>query len=734
MQLGVKAQSLLQSEVASGFGPEYNDENAQDEPRSSEVVPQTYPSCYGLPYQWHLQDHNYGAPPPPTPPSSPPPPPPAQSKPIGQIDIEDISGVTEVVTTTTSEEQPQNTVDDSVTRCICDFLHDDGYMICCDKCSVWQHVDCMQVDRNNIPDNYLCEKCQPRKVDRQKAIQLQRRKREELAGLIDTSSTETEDETTQSRNASSRKRKGKGNQDKPSIKGQKKLVKGKKKLAKEKLISPLQRKKSISPKRTNVTRRTKTQKPAGVFNTITEKKSPKKNVVKSPSSPTFLAMPSSCGDAELPSPSTVQLSIRKRRSVPMATFVEARTNDYSAEVLEILERRKPNGIHSNPLNLKQLQVQLTTIKSIENKIETKGLEAVEDIPCNEALIEYKGKVMLRDQFDKENPLYTLKQPYVLFYPNFEGSNMCVDASSYGNIARFVRRSCTPNAEVRHVVESEDVHFYIFSLKAISKGSEVTIPYDYDYQNAKYVSECACTKSSCPVSKFRRKDILKRPKRRKIEKWQAGARVHSDSESVAKQERKERLRNSKALPANILSPVKKRKRLPPLSPLKIFPTDNKETGSNVLSPGPMTGQQQQMLRTDLSPSITRENSASSKTSPIPAGSIANAIPGTAIPPVPSTPGTDDEGENKKKMSREERKMEAIMKAFEKMAKREERRKEALARLEHTKKVPLKEEKATIEYETKEIPVASEKSEEEVIEKSEKKPAKKGWVQITSTLKC
>ena len=32
-------------------------------------------------------------------------------------------------------------------------------------------------------------------------------------------------------------------------------------------------------------------------------------------------------------------------SVPMATFVEARTNDYSAEVLEILERRKPNGIH-----------------------------------------------------------------------------------------------------------------------------------------------------------------------------------------------------------------------------------------------------------------------------------------------------------------------------------------------------------------------------------------------------
>lgn len=25
--------------------------------------------------------------------------------------------------------------DDSITRCICDLTHDDGYMICCDKCS-----------------------------------------------------------------------------------------------------------------------------------------------------------------------------------------------------------------------------------------------------------------------------------------------------------------------------------------------------------------------------------------------------------------------------------------------------------------------------------------------------------------------------------------------------------------------------------------------------------------------
>lgn len=35
--------------------------------------------------------------------------------------------------TETAPEEDAN--DDSITRCICNYLHDDGYMICCDKCS-----------------------------------------------------------------------------------------------------------------------------------------------------------------------------------------------------------------------------------------------------------------------------------------------------------------------------------------------------------------------------------------------------------------------------------------------------------------------------------------------------------------------------------------------------------------------------------------------------------------------
>lgn len=45
---------------------------------------------------------------------------------------------------------------------------------------VWQHVDCMGIDRNNIPEEYLCELCRPRRIDKSRARALQMRKREEL--------------------------------------------------------------------------------------------------------------------------------------------------------------------------------------------------------------------------------------------------------------------------------------------------------------------------------------------------------------------------------------------------------------------------------------------------------------------------------------------------------------------------------------------------------------------------
>ncbi|GAA6073793.1 histone-lysine N-methyltransferase ASH1L isoform X1, partial [Tachysurus ichikawai] len=55
--------------------------------------------------------------------------------------------------------------DDDIIRCICGMYKDEGLMIQCEKCMVWQHCDCMRLEAE--VEHYLCEQCDPRPVDRE---------------------------------------------------------------------------------------------------------------------------------------------------------------------------------------------------------------------------------------------------------------------------------------------------------------------------------------------------------------------------------------------------------------------------------------------------------------------------------------------------------------------------------------------------------------------------------------
>lgn len=51
-------------------------------------------------------------------------------------------------------------------RCICCIYKDEGLMVQCEKCYVWQHCDCMGVKPGST-DRYLCEECDPRPYSRE---------------------------------------------------------------------------------------------------------------------------------------------------------------------------------------------------------------------------------------------------------------------------------------------------------------------------------------------------------------------------------------------------------------------------------------------------------------------------------------------------------------------------------------------------------------------------------------
>jgi len=69
------------------------------------------------------------------------------------------------------EDDDDNDASGEVTRCVCgsqDYpfadvdVEDTGFMICCERCNVWQHGPCVGVmSENEAPDVYYCEECRP---------------------------------------------------------------------------------------------------------------------------------------------------------------------------------------------------------------------------------------------------------------------------------------------------------------------------------------------------------------------------------------------------------------------------------------------------------------------------------------------------------------------------------------------------------------------------------------------
>uniref|UniRef100_A0A4W5RFT6 SET domain containing 5 n=1 Tax=Hucho hucho TaxID=62062 RepID=A0A4W5RFT6_9TELE len=173
-------------------------------------------------------------------------------------------------------------------------------------------------------------------------------------------------------------------------------------------------------------------------------------------------------------------------------YEEATANQYSADVQTLLQ------LH---LLGSQMQLQLGRVTRVQKH--RKILRASRDLEPDTLIIEYRGKVMLKQQFEVNGHFFKKPYPFVLFYSKFNDVEMCVDARTFGNDARFIRRSCTPSAEVRHMIADGMIHLCIYAVTQIIKDAEVTIGFDYEFNSCNYKVDCACYKSNqqnCPVLK------------------------------------------------------------------------------------------------------------------------------------------------------------------------------------------------------------------------------------------
>ncbi|KAF6775233.1 hypothetical protein AHF37_05256 [Paragonimus kellicotti] len=190
-------------------------------------------------------------------------------------------------------------------------------------------------------------------------------------------------------------------------------------------------------------------------------------------------------------------------------YHEADSNAYSRAILEYVDQRLSSTAERNYRIPPACLTRSSLCRVVLFDHDDKGLESSIRLSAKEVVTEVRGKFLLLEEYEHYvDPLSDYNR-YVLFYRGFGDRTIVVDATQYGNNARFVRRSCIPNCRLEHCIVQDKLQLVIRTSTEIMPGTELTIPFDLDYYTCHYPLDCACARSRCPVLKWSRKLIRKK---------------------------------------------------------------------------------------------------------------------------------------------------------------------------------------------------------------------------------
>ncbi|XP_076266838.1 SET domain-containing protein upSET isoform X1 [Rhynchophorus ferrugineus] len=611
---------------------------------------------------------------------------------------------------------------DYVTRCICGFLHDDGYMVECDRCKVWQHVQCV-VKNRQIPDEYLCEVCDPSKpVDRQKARIAQQqwmrerqllepkiRKEAKLKDALRQKDTGSDSESSDGEQPPRNNNVAIKNR---ALVGRKKaeLVRGGGGGSSSRRDSkdvaavprrPKRKERKIVKRKTKLHSRQQAGTPAAAHSDDENQDS---------------------WSSHLPQ---LRQWIEK--------YEEAVTNHYSPELRARISSIRVNGAHVDSTVQYDASVCRCRVHT-QPLTEIKYLVSTAQLSPDTPVIELRGKYMLSTQHRHAGGSFATRQhtqrpgPFLFFYKlQKDNTEVCVDTRTYGNSARFIRRSCRPNAELRHCIEKGVLHLYVVAIATVEKNSELTIKHESHDLAAVGTTQiaCACGRpDECAVNKT----TIKRNGET------------SAAEAAARKRRGRRTTSTSGFaPAELRSPVKEHPQPVPQSPATMPPvsstpailpaivpeTDTKEIKEEKIEveetvevkldvkeepKSPVKVELKQEVKSDDTPddSAADEPKSDCPLSPVKVETVKrerserreardeklkspNATP--IVTRRSSHYKSDKEDSSKetdakeqqvnksKKLSREERKLEAILRAIEQMEKADQKKQEHQAKQAH-----------------------------------------------------
>jgi len=118
----------------------------------------------------------------------------------------------------------------------------------------------------------------------------------------------------------------------------------------------------------------------------------------------------------------------------------------------------------------------------------KGLYALKNIKKGTKIINYIGKIITKKQTE-ESEKFDNSKPIYLFNLN---NRYDLDGNFKFNTARLINHSCNPNCEVK----GAGLKIWVYSIKKIKKGEELTYDYGFSYDKDYKQFPCKCGGKDC----------------------------------------------------------------------------------------------------------------------------------------------------------------------------------------------------------------------------------------------
>lgn len=131
----------------------------------------------------------------------------------------------------------------------------------------------------------------------------------------------------------------------------------------------------------------------------------------------------------------------------------------------------------------------------DSTIHGKGMFATKNIIKEEKIIEYVGEIISNEEGDvratvtEKDADHKTKGAVYLFTID---DDHVLDGNVDWNPARFINHSCDPNCESGF----EDKQIFIYALKKITKGQELTYDYGYEVSDDYKSHPCFCQAKNC----------------------------------------------------------------------------------------------------------------------------------------------------------------------------------------------------------------------------------------------